>query len=49
MKKESSTSSRSDHALDNRDAGQRIIPLAGDRGMAVMINSPFGRGGCSSR
>jgi aryl-alcohol dehydrogenase-like predicted oxidoreductase len=30
--------------LDNRDAGERIIPLAGDRGMAVMINLPFGRG-----
>jgi aryl-alcohol dehydrogenase-like predicted oxidoreductase len=33
-----------DYALDNRDAGQRIIPLAGDRGVAVMINLPFGRG-----
>jgi aryl-alcohol dehydrogenase-like predicted oxidoreductase len=33
-----------DYALDNRDAGERIIPLAADRGMAVMINLPFGRG-----
>src|SRR3990172_1788550 len=33
-----------DYALDNRDAGDRLIPLAGDRGMAVMINLPFGRG-----
>lgn len=33
-----------DYALDNRDAGERIIPLARDRGMAVMINLPFGRG-----
>jgi aryl-alcohol dehydrogenase-like predicted oxidoreductase len=33
-----------DYALDNRDAGERIIPLAGVRGMAVMINLPFGRG-----
>ena len=33
-----------DYALDNRDAGERIIPLAGDRGVAVMINLPFGRG-----
>lgn len=33
-----------DYALDNRDAGERIIPLAGDRGAAVMINLPFGRG-----
>lgn len=33
-----------DYALDNRDAGERIIPLAKDRGMAVMTNLPFGRG-----
>ncbi|MGH7828084.1 MAG: aldo/keto reductase [Candidatus Binatia bacterium] len=33
-----------DYALDNRDAGERIIPLAVDRGMAAMINLPFGRG-----
>jgi aryl-alcohol dehydrogenase-like predicted oxidoreductase len=33
-----------DYALDNRKAGQRILPLAADRGMGVMINLPFGRG-----
>ena len=33
-----------DYALDNRNADERIIPLAADRGMAVMINLPFGRG-----
>jgi len=33
-----------DYALDNRDAAERIVPLAADRGMAVMINLPFGRG-----
>ncbi|HEX6003306.1 MAG TPA: aldo/keto reductase [Burkholderiales bacterium] len=33
-----------DYALDNRDAGARILPLAADRGMAVMVNLPFGRG-----
>lgn len=33
-----------DYALDNRDAGDRILPLAADRRMAVMINLPFGRG-----
>ena len=32
-----------DYALDNRDAGERIIPVAAERGMAVMINLPFGR------
>ncbi len=33
-----------DYALDNRTADQRILPLAADRGMAVMVNLPFGRG-----
>jgi aryl-alcohol dehydrogenase-like predicted oxidoreductase len=33
-----------DYALDNREAGSRIVPLAADRGMAVMVNLPFGRG-----
>jgi aryl-alcohol dehydrogenase-like predicted oxidoreductase len=33
-----------DYALDNRNAGERILPLAQERGVAVMINLPFGRG-----
>jgi aryl-alcohol dehydrogenase-like predicted oxidoreductase len=33
-----------DYALDNRIAEERILPLARDRGMAVLINLPFGRG-----
>ncbi len=33
-----------DYALDNRNAAERIIPLAAERGMAVFINLPFGRG-----
>ncbi|OFW11644.1 MAG: hypothetical protein A3H27_11550 [Acidobacteria bacterium RIFCSPLOWO2_02_FULL_59_13] len=33
-----------DYALDNRVAGARLLPLAADRGMAVMVNLPFGRG-----
>lgn len=33
-----------DYALDNRGSAERILPLARDRGMAVMINLPFGRG-----
>lgn len=33
-----------DYALDNRNADEKIIPLAADRGVAVMINLPFGRG-----
>jgi diketogulonate reductase-like aldo/keto reductase len=44
MKKETLDFIQVDYAPDNRDAGERIIPLAGDRGMAVMINLPFGRG-----
>jgi aryl-alcohol dehydrogenase-like predicted oxidoreductase len=44
MKKEILDFIQVDYALDNRDAGERIIPLAADRGMAVMINLPFGRG-----
>lgn len=32
-----------DYALDNRGSADRILPLAKDRGMAVMINLPFGR------
>lgn len=33
-----------DYALDDRKAGERILPLAADRGMAVLVNLPFGRG-----
>ena len=33
-----------DYALDNRDAGARVLPLAQEQGVAVMINLPFGRG-----
>ena len=33
-----------DYALDNRDAGARILPLAQEQGLTVMVNLPFGRG-----
>jgi len=33
-----------DFAIDSRGAAERILPLAQDRGMATMINLPFGRG-----
>ncbi len=33
-----------DYTLDNRAAGDRLLPLAADRGLAVMVNLPFGRG-----
>ena len=44
MKKEILDFIQVDYALDNRDAGERILPLAADRGIGVMINLPFGRG-----
>jgi len=43
MKAESLDFIQVDYALDNRTAAERILPLAADRGMAVMINLPFGR------
>src|SRR5690606_934252 len=33
-----------DYAIDNRSAEERILPLAQERGVAVQINLPFGRG-----
>lgn len=33
-----------DYALDNRGAADRILPLALDKGIAVLTNLPFGRG-----
>ena len=32
-----------DYAIDNRSAEERILPLARDRGIAVMVYLPFGR------
>jgi diketogulonate reductase-like aldo/keto reductase len=37
------------YALDDRLAEKRILPLAADRGMAVLINRPFGGGGLLRR
>ncbi len=44
MKKEVLDFIQVDYTLDNRATGERILPLAADRGIAVMINLPFGRG-----
>jgi aryl-alcohol dehydrogenase-like predicted oxidoreductase len=33
-----------DYAIDNRDADERVLPLAQEQGVAVMVNLPFGRG-----
>lgn len=32
-----------DYAIDNRGVEERILPLASERGMAVLVNGPFGR------
>jgi aryl-alcohol dehydrogenase-like predicted oxidoreductase len=44
MRRESLDFIQVDYALDNRGAAERILPLAAERGMAVMVNLPFGRG-----
>jgi len=31
------------YAIDNRAAAERVLPLAADKGIAVMVNVPFGR------
>jgi aryl-alcohol dehydrogenase-like predicted oxidoreductase len=33
-----------DYAIDNRAVEDRLLPLAADRGVAVLTNLPFGRG-----
>lgn len=33
------------YALDDRSAEKRLLPLAADRGIAVIVNRPFGGGG----
>lgn len=33
-----------DYSLANRSAEERILPMARDRGLAVLVNLPFGRG-----
>ena len=44
MKRETLDLIQVDYALDNRGAADRLLPLARDRNMGVMINLPFGRG-----
>lgn len=34
-----------DYAIDDRQAERRLLPLAADRGVAVLVNQPFGGGG----
>lgn len=43
MKRETLDFIQVNYAIDNREAAERVLPLAADRGMAVMTNVPFGR------
>ncbi len=43
MKDETMDIIQVDYAIDNRGAEERILPLAADRGMGVLVNLPFGR------
>jgi diketogulonate reductase-like aldo/keto reductase len=38
-----------DYALDDREAERRLLPLAAERGVAVLVNMPFGGGGLLRR
>ena len=37
------------YAIDDRGAADRILPLAAERGIAVLVNRPFGGGGLLKR
>lgn len=37
------------YSIDNRAAEARLLPLAADRGVAVLVNLPFGGGGLLTR
>jgi len=43
LKKERLDFVQVDYSIDNRSAAERILPLALERGVAVLINLPFGR------
>jgi len=43
MRKQALDTIQVDYALDNRNAAERILPLAQEKGIAVMVNLPFGR------
>ena len=44
MRRERLDTIQVDYAIDNRGAAERILPLAQEQGLAVMVNLPFGRG-----
>ena len=44
MRKEPLDFIQLDYTVDNRAAAERILPLAHDKGIGVLVNLPFGRG-----
>jgi aryl-alcohol dehydrogenase-like predicted oxidoreductase len=44
MRREKLDAIQVDYAIDNREAERRILPLAQEQGLAVLVNLPFGRG-----
>ena len=44
MRKQSLDFIQVDYSLGNRSAAERLLPLAQDKGIAVLVNLPFGRG-----
>lgn len=43
MKAHSFDAIQINYSIESREAAERILPLAADRGMAVLVNLPFGR------
>ena len=46
---ESIASVQLNYSIDNRASETRLLPLAADRGVAVLVNLPFGGGGLLKR
>ena len=49
MRAEAIDSVQLNYSIDNRAAEQRLLPLASERGVAVLVNLPFGGGGLLKR
>ncbi len=49
MRAEAIDSVQLNYSIDNRAAEARVLPLAADRGIAVLVNLPFGGGGLLRR
>jgi aryl-alcohol dehydrogenase-like predicted oxidoreductase len=49
MRKESLDFIQVDYSISDRNAADKILPLAASRGMAVLVNLPLGRGNVLSK